>query len=232
MSVEYCNHCKMNHPDAHICENDALRKELGCWTQFGQAVAKELGCLVSYADPRPDHGNAHILKAIRGLKNERDILFRNNKAAAVRLIELTQAKTNLQGCGDCDPCIGGRPDQCAVGAVKLNAGEPEPEECAHGNTPLDKGNETCECYKEKAHEIILAMFDKLDTTERRLAHCENEQAAINIHALITLLTEALVNVRDPYNLKKSSPIPSPPMPASWENAAQFDADADLAESDE
>ncbi len=26
---------------------------------------------------------------------------------------------NLVGCGDCDPCIGGRPDQCAVGAITL-----------------------------------------------------------------------------------------------------------------
>lgn len=46
MSVEYCKRCKMFHPDAHICEADAL-----------------------------------------------------------------------QGCGDCDPCIGGRPDQCAVGGI-------------------------------------------------------------------------------------------------------------------
>lgn len=27
--------------------------------------------------------------------------------------------SRLQGCGDCDPCIGGREDLCAVGAIKL-----------------------------------------------------------------------------------------------------------------
>lgn len=29
---------------------------------------------------------------------------------------------HLQGCGDCDPCIGGRPDQCAVGAFEVPRG--------------------------------------------------------------------------------------------------------------
>jgi DnaJ-class molecular chaperone len=28
----------------------------------------------------------------------------------------TKPKTRLVSCQDCDPCIGGRPDQCAVGA--------------------------------------------------------------------------------------------------------------------
>ena len=47
---------------------DDIRLSLVCWYSFGRAVAKELGCLVSYADPRPEHGNAHILRAIQKLK--------------------------------------------------------------------------------------------------------------------------------------------------------------------
>lgn len=27
--------------------------------------------------------------------------------------------SRLRGCGDCDPCIGGRPDQCAVGHLEV-----------------------------------------------------------------------------------------------------------------
>lgn len=33
----------------------------------------------------------------------------------------------IQGCGDCDPCIGGRPDQCAVGHVEFKEVWPAPD---------------------------------------------------------------------------------------------------------
>ncbi len=51
--------------------------------------------------------------------------------AAVRFLSCepllgpVEIRGHLQGCEDCDPCIGGRPDQCAVGSYHLNALHPD-----------------------------------------------------------------------------------------------------------
>jgi hypothetical protein len=39
--------------------------------QFMAAVAREVKCLPSYADPMPQHGNAHIMRKLRELTANR-----------------------------------------------------------------------------------------------------------------------------------------------------------------
>jgi hypothetical protein len=95
-----CSICNTRHSNGSTCqietlerhlkstqsELDLLRIELGCWTQFGQAVAKELGCLVSYIDPRPSHGNGHIILALVALKNQLEAIKARNVINAIKQI--------------------------------------------------------------------------------------------------------------------------------------------------
>jgi len=50
-----------------IHNEDIQRKKL---LDFMKAVAKEVNCLPSFADPSPEGGNAHIIRAIKHLSTE------------------------------------------------------------------------------------------------------------------------------------------------------------------
>jgi hypothetical protein len=106
----------------------------------------------------------------------------------------------LYGCGDCDPCIGGRPDQCAVGPCEI-ASNPEGEEekseteCAkcHEEYALRDGQEPTEFCDECAHKVI----DEL-RAQLRAAQTEAEGAKKKAEALgeelkpLRLMTEGLL----------------------------------------
>lgn len=70
-----CADCAYALPDPepfNAAEMEATLTEqeyhVGFWESFGRAVAKEVGCLASIVDPRPEAGNAHIISAIQKLK--------------------------------------------------------------------------------------------------------------------------------------------------------------------
>lgn len=74
---------------------------LGRWESFGRAVAKEVGCLASMADPRPEAGNAHIISAIVALKNQIEAIKARNVINAIKQI-----------CPDCGHTLDEN-DECA-----------------------------------------------------------------------------------------------------------------------
>lgn len=54
--------------------------------------------------------------------NRRDLIQALTELDAFRhgaLQKCSQCGYVESGCGDCDPCIGGRPDQCAVGGIGM-----------------------------------------------------------------------------------------------------------------
>lgn len=133
------------HPDtvamyrtraSELCakESDNLRVELGCWTQFGRAVALELGCLVSYADPRPEHGNEHILRAIQKLKADAEL------GASLSEDEL---KTILEKRGIDTAKFLGRCHQIIENAQKDS---PLRVEVAHGKLSISLGVDRLDCF--------------------------------------------------------------------------------------
>jgi len=77
---EYCENCK-EMQERLDAKNAAHRNTCGATgsvsgdgqyikalESFMGAVAREVGCLPSFADPTPDGDNAHIIRKIRELK--------------------------------------------------------------------------------------------------------------------------------------------------------------------
>lgn len=54
-----------------------------------------------------------------------------------------------QSCGDCDPCIGGRPDQCAVGRIPIGP-EPEADAAASGRIGLVAASQMVAAFRAES----------------------------------------------------------------------------------
>lgn len=90
---EICPDCGHTLDENSECAN--------CWKTACEQLHAEFG---------------HVYSACRTfIKDWRDGDFQLPRLAEIHAKQI-EGKIGAGGCGDCDPCIGGRPDQCAVGA--------------------------------------------------------------------------------------------------------------------
>lgn len=96
--------------DALKAENDTLKSQLCATTQSTICGI----CLVRKHTPvRNDSLGGYVCGGCL------EQAYENATAENTKLREALRPFAEFQGCGDCDPCIGGRPDQCAVGSVSV-----------------------------------------------------------------------------------------------------------------
>jgi len=78
------NHAEMQKIMDELQDEQIRYKRLEA---FMVAVAKEVKCLPSFADPSPEGGNAHIIRAIRNLTTQSSIHERRNIKALEKTVE-------------------------------------------------------------------------------------------------------------------------------------------------